>query len=122
MADRLRCHRMTAGRGGDAHCRRKHRRSAVKGAGLLDWSRMTQKPFVDVTKNMLTLYASDRHVFLFLVDDVHPRPAPAAAGADSSDSAAWRQAALAAATGKMRTRTLLACSNSLSCNLFYSAH
>jgi len=29
-------------------------------------------PFVDVTKDTTTLYASDRDVFLFLVDDTHP--------------------------------------------------
>ena len=40
--------------------------------GLLDWSTMTHNPFVEVTKNTTTLYASDRDVFLFLVDDTHP--------------------------------------------------
>jgi hypothetical protein len=40
--------------------------------GLLDWSTMTHNPFVDVTKDTTTLYASDRDVFLFLVDDAHP--------------------------------------------------
>jgi len=40
--------------------------------GLLDWSTMTHNPFVEVTKNTTTLYASDRDVFLFLVDDAHP--------------------------------------------------
>ena len=40
--------------------------------GLLDWSRMTHNPFVEVTKDTTTLYASDRDVFLFLVDDAHP--------------------------------------------------
>lgn len=40
--------------------------------GLLDWATMTHNPFVDVTKNTTTLYASDRDVFLFLVDDAHP--------------------------------------------------
>ena len=40
--------------------------------GLLDWSTMTQNPFVEVTKDTTTLYASDRDVFLFLVDDAHP--------------------------------------------------
>jgi hypothetical protein len=29
-------------------------------------------PFVEVTKDSTTLYASDRDVFLFLVDDAHP--------------------------------------------------
>ena len=40
--------------------------------GLLDWSTMTDNPFVEVTKDTTTLYASDRDVFLFLVDDAHP--------------------------------------------------
>ena len=40
--------------------------------GLLDWSAMTYNPFVEVTKDTTTLYASDRDVFLFLVDDTHP--------------------------------------------------
>lgn len=40
--------------------------------GLLDWSTMTHNPYVDVTKDTTTLYASDRDVFLFLVDDAHP--------------------------------------------------
>ncbi len=40
--------------------------------GLLDWSNMTHNPFVEMTKDTTTLYASDRDVFLFLVDDTHP--------------------------------------------------
>ena len=40
--------------------------------GVLDWAPMTHNPFVDVTKDTTTLYASDRDVFLFLVDDTHP--------------------------------------------------
>jgi len=40
--------------------------------GVLDWNTMTHNPFVDVTKDTTTLYASDRDVFLFLVDDTHP--------------------------------------------------
>ena len=40
--------------------------------GLLDWSTMTHNPLVEVTKDTTTLYASDRDVFLFLVDDTHP--------------------------------------------------
>ncbi|MDA9395501.1 hypothetical protein WN73_33805 [Bradyrhizobium sp. CCBAU 45394] len=40
--------------------------------GVLDWATMTHNPFVDVTKNSTTLYASDRDVFLFLVDDTNP--------------------------------------------------
>ncbi|RJT27848.1 DUF932 domain-containing protein [Mesorhizobium waimense] len=40
--------------------------------GTLDWATMTHNPFVDITKDTTTLYASDRDVFLFLVDDTHP--------------------------------------------------
>jgi len=40
--------------------------------GLLDWATMTHNPVVDVTKDTTTLYASDRDVFLFLVDDTNP--------------------------------------------------
>jgi len=40
--------------------------------GTLDWNTMTHNPFVDITKDSTTLYASDRDVFLFLVDDTHP--------------------------------------------------
>ena len=40
--------------------------------GTLDWSTMIHNPFVEVTKDTTTLYASDRDVFLFLVDDTHP--------------------------------------------------
>jgi hypothetical protein len=40
--------------------------------GALDWATMTHNPFVDVTKDTTTLYASDRDVFLFLVDDTNP--------------------------------------------------
>jgi hypothetical protein len=40
--------------------------------GVLDWNSMTHNPFVDITKDTTTLYASDRDVFLFLVDDVNP--------------------------------------------------
>lgn len=40
--------------------------------GVLDWNTMTHNPFVDVTKDTTTLYASDRDVFVFLVDDTHP--------------------------------------------------
>jgi hypothetical protein len=40
--------------------------------GMLDWSTMTHNPHVDVTKETTTLYASDRDVFLFLVDDTNP--------------------------------------------------
>ncbi|MEY9387549.1 hypothetical protein ABIF93_005806 [Bradyrhizobium japonicum] len=40
--------------------------------GVLDWKTMTHNPFVDITNDTTTLYASDRDVFLFLVDDTHP--------------------------------------------------
>jgi hypothetical protein len=40
--------------------------------GRLDWASMTHNPFVDITKDTTTLYASDRDVFMFLVDDTHP--------------------------------------------------
>ncbi|KAA3448120.1 DUF932 domain-containing protein [Mesorhizobium sp. SARCC-RB16n] len=40
--------------------------------GMLDWATMMHNPFVDITKDTTTLYASDRDVFLFLVDDTHP--------------------------------------------------
>ncbi|MER9316337.1 DUF932 domain-containing protein [Mesorhizobium sp. M0659] len=40
--------------------------------GVLDWSTGIYNPRVDMTKNTTTLYASDRDVFLFLVDDLNP--------------------------------------------------
>ncbi len=40
--------------------------------GVLDWSTGIYNPNVDVTKDTTTLYASDRDVFLFLVDDRNP--------------------------------------------------
>ncbi|HTM81915.1 DUF932 domain-containing protein [Asticcacaulis sp.] len=40
--------------------------------GVLDWGTMTHNPYVDVTRETTTLYASDRDVFLFLVDDTNP--------------------------------------------------
>lgn len=40
--------------------------------GVLDWKSMTYHPKVDVTKDTTTLYASDRDVFIFLVDDTNP--------------------------------------------------
>jgi hypothetical protein len=44
----------------------------LKVPGTLDWSSMRYNPHVDVTQDTTTLYASDRDVFLFLVDDTHP--------------------------------------------------
>ena len=40
--------------------------------GVLDWSTGVYNPNVDVTQETTTLYASDRDVFLFLVDDLNP--------------------------------------------------
>jgi hypothetical protein len=40
--------------------------------GMLDWSNGMYNPFVDPSKDTTTLYASDRDVFMFLVDDTHP--------------------------------------------------
>ncbi|MBI1338765.1 DUF932 domain-containing protein [bacterium] len=40
--------------------------------GVLDWSTGVYNPMVDVTRDTTTLYASDRDVFLFLVDDMNP--------------------------------------------------
>ena len=40
--------------------------------GVLDWLTGIYNPMVDVTKDTTTLYASDRDVFLFLVDDMNP--------------------------------------------------
>lgn len=40
--------------------------------GALDWSSCVYNPNVDITKDTTTLYASDRDIFLFLVDDMNP--------------------------------------------------
>jgi hypothetical protein len=40
--------------------------------GVLDWSSMTYDPEAPVTVDSATLYASDRDVFIFLVDDRNP--------------------------------------------------
>jgi hypothetical protein len=40
--------------------------------GVLDWSTGIYNPHVDVSEETTTLYASDRDVFLFLVDDLKP--------------------------------------------------
>ena len=45
--------------------------------GMLDWGSqrggvVKYNPFVDITKQTTTLFASDRDVFCFLVDDTHP--------------------------------------------------
>jgi hypothetical protein len=46
--------------------------SKWKVPGVMNWSDMTYNPNVDVTKDNTTLYASDRDIFLFLVDDLNP--------------------------------------------------
>ncbi len=40
--------------------------------GVLDWAKGTYNPFSPVTTDSTTLFASDRDVFMFLVDDTHP--------------------------------------------------
>jgi hypothetical protein len=40
--------------------------------GQIDWSKNTYNPYVSATTESTTLYASDRDVFFFLVDDTHP--------------------------------------------------
>src|SRR6516225_4194754 len=40
--------------------------------GVLDWSTGVYNPRVGITQDTTTLYASDRDVFLFLVDDLNP--------------------------------------------------
>jgi hypothetical protein len=40
--------------------------------GVINWADHTYDPFAPVTKESTTLYASDRDVFAFLVDDTHP--------------------------------------------------
>ena len=40
--------------------------------GVLDWSTMMHNSSVEITKDTTTLYASDRDLFLFLVDDRNP--------------------------------------------------
>jgi len=40
--------------------------------GVLNWATNIYNPHAEVTKQSTTLYASDRDVFLFLVDDLNP--------------------------------------------------
>lgn len=40
--------------------------------GVIDWSTGIYNPRIDITQDTTTLYASDRDVFLFLVDDLNP--------------------------------------------------
>ena len=42
------------------------------GAGRVDWSTGVYNPDVEITRDTTTLYASDRDVFLFLVDGHNP--------------------------------------------------
>jgi len=46
--------------------------SRWKVPGVMNWSDSTYNPYVDVTKETTTLFASDRDVFVFLCDDTHP--------------------------------------------------
>jgi len=40
--------------------------------GQINWSTHVYDPYAPITKDSTTLYASDRDVFVFLVDDTHP--------------------------------------------------
>jgi hypothetical protein len=40
--------------------------------GIINWGDGTYNPYVDVTKETTTLFASDRDAFVFLVDDTRP--------------------------------------------------
>lgn len=40
--------------------------------GVMDWNKGTYNPYVSPTTESTTLYASDRDIFMFLVDDTHP--------------------------------------------------
>lgn len=40
--------------------------------GMIDWRTGVYDPFREVTKESTTLYASDRDLFIFMVDDTHP--------------------------------------------------
>jgi hypothetical protein len=40
--------------------------------GQMNWADSTYNPYVEPTTESTTLYASDRDVFMFLVDDTHP--------------------------------------------------
>lgn len=68
--------------------------------GTLDWSTGIYHPDVDITRDTTTLYASDRDVFLFLVDDRNPIEAgtlqdgsPPRAGRCWNGAARWRPSA-----------------------------
>lgn len=60
----VRAVRQLAGNGvGDTHW---------KIPGTINWAKGTYNPYVDINKDTTTLYASDRDVFMFLVDDTRP--------------------------------------------------
>lgn len=40
--------------------------------GVMDWSSMVYNPLAPVTKETTTIFGSDRDLFVFLVDDLHP--------------------------------------------------
>jgi hypothetical protein len=40
--------------------------------GVMDWGSMSYNPYVDVSKDTTTLFASDRDVYMCFVDDTHP--------------------------------------------------
>jgi Domain of unknown function (DUF932) len=40
--------------------------------GIMDWRTMVYNPHAPITMESTTLFASDRDVFIFLVDDLHP--------------------------------------------------
>jgi hypothetical protein len=46
--------------------------TAWKVPGVMDWRTMIYDPSAPITLDTTTLYASDRDVFIFLVDDTHP--------------------------------------------------
>jgi hypothetical protein len=50
---------------------------------VLHWGSMRYNPCVDVSRETTALYASDRDVFLFLVDDTHPIEADALPNGDT---------------------------------------
>lgn len=47
-------------------------RQSWKVPGVINWSQGTYDPYAPVTPESTTLFASDRDVWVFLVDDLHP--------------------------------------------------
>lgn len=45
---------------------------AWKVPGVMDWRTMVYDPRAEITADTTTLFASDRDLFIFLVDDLHP--------------------------------------------------